>query len=421
MSKGAVHFPILPVAVTIVVTGAFTGVLFGTLWAVGAVVFGDKEPVSASIIVHFAIAAGGAAWVAVLTRRRVNRTAMPVTAALGVFVAAAGVMAANAGSGGAGGVDTAEYGLWVWVGLPAVGVLAMRIIGTLSSHVQLHAVDQIPDIISRFMRVVGVMFFGIAVTLPFYFMVIASLRPRAFLLQNPTNLTIPFSGGLSELFTGYTNVFGRFRFGRYILNSTIVSLCTVVLTLTPAILGAYAVTRLRFRGRRFLSNAILLIYMFPTIVLVIPLYSIFTQLGVRNSLFGLLLVYPAMTTPVALYMLRSYFQTLPRDIEEAGLMDGCTRAGVIFRITLPLSVPALASVALYVFMIAWNEFLFAFMFLDNPDIFTLSRGVSSLNTQEVPRQFLMAGSVIITVPVMVLFFYFEKFLVSGLASGGVKG
>lgn len=271
------------------------------------------------------------------------------------------------------------------------------------------------------LRAGGLLFFIAIVLFPFYFMIASSLKSRAELLQNPTNLAIDFSQGLGQLLVGYRDVLVRFNFGSYILNSTFVALFTVVLTLIPAILGAYAVTRLHFRGRELLSRSILLIYMFPAIVLVIPLYSVFSQLGLRDTLPGLMVVYPAMTIPVALYMLRSYFLTLPKDIEEAGLIDGCTRFEVIWRITLPLSLPALASVGLYVFMIAWNEFLFAFMFLDTPEIFTLSRGVVSLNTQEVPRQFLMAGAVIITVPIMVLFFWFERFLVGGLAAGGVKG
>ena len=271
------------------------------------------------------------------------------------------------------------------------------------------------------LRAGGLLFFITIVLFPFYFMVASSLKARAELLQHPTNLAIDLTQGLDRLLVGYRDVLVRFQFGRYVFNSTFIALFTVVLTLIPAILGAYAVTRLHFRGRDLLSRSILLIYMFPAIVLVIPLYSVFSQLGLRDTLPGLMVVYPAMTIPVALYMLRSYFLTLPKDIEEAGLIDGCTRFEVIWRITLPLSLPALASVGLYVFMIAWNEFLFAFMFLDTPEIFTLSRGMVALNTQEVPRQFLMAGAVIITVPIMVLFFWFERFLVGGLAAGGVKG
>ena len=120
-------------------------------------------------------------------------------------------------------------------------------------------------------------------------------------------------------------------------------------------------------------------------------------------------------------MLQGYFKGLPPELEEAGLMDGLNRIGVIFKITLPLALPALASVSLYVFMIAWNEFLFAFMFLDDPAIFTLSRGVVSLNSSEVPRQHLMAGAVVATIPIMVIFLWFERFLVQGLTAGSVKG
>lgn len=404
------------VILTVAVASFVLAALCATLWAVAAVIFGIREAAPPMLLLVFAMSATVAAAIGVVTKARHESTAP-----FGMHaILAAGVAAITIAYGALLGVVGA-YGLWAAAGIPVTALLAMYLISRLSKGVYLYSGQQVSSIILCFAHMMGVFLFAIAASLPFYFMIVASVRPRALLLQNPTNLTIPVKEGFANLFNGYVEVITRFKFARYILNSTVVSLLTVVITLIPAILGAYAVTRLRFRGRKFLSNAILLIYMFPAIVLAIPLYSIFTQIGVRNSLFGLLIVYPAMTIPVALYMLRSYFQTLPRDIEEAGLIDGCTRGGVILRITLPLSMPALASVALYVFMIAWNEFLFAFMFLDNPEIFTLSRGVVSLNTQEVPRQFLMAGSVIITVPIIVLFFYFEKFLVGGLASGGVKG
>ncbi|MFW5684304.1 MAG: ABC transporter permease subunit [Spirochaetota bacterium] len=281
--------------------------------------------------------------------------------------------------------------------------------------------DARDKLIVRMLRAIGIIFYLAIVAVPFFFMLASSLKSRAAIVSDPTDLSINFAQPLGDLLVGYSEVITRFSFGRYIFNSTFVAIATVILTLIPAILGAYAVTRLHFPGRKFFSRSILLIYMFPAIVLVIPLYSIFSQLGLRDTLPGLLIVYPAMTIPVALYMLRSYFQTLPRDVEEQGLVDGLTRYQVITKIVLPLSAPALASVGLYVFMIAWNEFLFAFMFLDSPEIFTLSRGMVALNSQEVPRQFLMAGAVIITVPIMVLFFWFEKYLVGGLTAGGVKG
>lgn len=273
----------------------------------------------------------------------------------------------------------------------------------------------------RLMKGLGLVFFTVLVALPFYVMVMTSLKSQQALLANPLDFSLDLSQGPANLFRSYVELFSNYHFGTFLTNSAIVSVATVIITLFFAVPGAYAVARLRFPGQAFLSQSILLIYMVPAIVLVIPLYAAFSQLGLRNTLTGLMIVYPATTIPVALYMLQGYFRGIPSELEEAGLMDGLTRVGVITRITLPLSLPALASVALYVFMIAWNEFLFAFMFLDNVDIFTLSRGVVSLNSSEVPRQHLMAGAVVATIPVLVIFLWFERFLVSGLTAGSVKG
>ena len=186
--------------------------------------------------------------------------------------------------------------------------------------------------------------------------------------------------------------------------------------------AAYAVARLNFFGKNFISTSILIIYLFPAIVLVIPLYTIFSQLGLRNSIEGLLIVYTATTLPVAIYMLQGYFKSIPKELEEAGIIDGQNWLGIILKIILPLSLPAISSVALYVFMIAWNEFLFSLMFLDRPNSFTLSRAIQFLNIgAETPRQYLMAGSVVVTLPILIIFVYFEKYLVSGLTAGSVKG
>lgn len=280
---------------------------------------------------------------------------------------------------------------------------------------------QLEIILIRTIKGFGFVFFTIIVALPFYVMLMTSLKSQQALLANPLDLSIDLGQGAQALFRSYVELFTEFNFGTFLFNSAIVSVTTVIITLMFSVPGAYAVARLKFPGQAFLSRSILLIYMVPAIVLVIPLYAVFSKLGLRNSLVGLLLVYPATTIPVAVYMLQGYFRGLPGELEEAGLMDGLTRLGVIWKITLPLSVPALASVSLYIFMIAWNEFLFAFMFLDDPSIFTLSRGVESLNSSEVPRQHLMAGAVVATVPVLAIFLWFEKFLVAGLTAGSVKG
>ena len=266
----------------------------------------------------------------------------------------------------------------------------------------------------------GLIFFTMIVLIPFYVMVMTSLKTQQELLLNPLDFSIDISKGLL-LFRSYSELFQDFGFARYLWTSFYVSIVTVLVTLAFSIPGAYAVARLRFRGSSAFSRSILLIYMVPMIVLALPIYILFSLTGLRNTILGLVLIYPVTTIPVALYMLQGYFRGLPYEIEEAGLMDGLSRLAVIWKITLPLALPALASVSLYVFMIAWNEFLLAFMLLDDPLTFTLTRGVASLNGSEVPRQHLMAGAVISTVPILLIFLFLERFMTKGLTAGSVKG
>ncbi|MGH1331951.1 MAG: carbohydrate ABC transporter permease [Paracoccaceae bacterium] len=276
------------------------------------------------------------------------------------------------------------------------------------------------QIILRFLTGFGYVFFSAIVVIPFYVMVMTSLKSQQALLQNPLDFSIDLGRG-TDLFRSYVELFSQFNFGSYLATSLFVAILTVLITLAFSIPGAYAVARLRFRGAAVMSRSILMIYMVPMIVLALPIYIAFSMFGLRNSLFGIVMIYPVTTIPVALYMLQGYFRGLPAEIEEAGLMDGLSRLQVIWKITLPLSLPALASVSLYVFMIAWNEFLLAFMLLDDPSKFTLTRGVAMLNSSEIPRQHLMAGAVIATLPIMALFLGLEKFMTKGLTAGSVKG
>ena len=271
----------------------------------------------------------------------------------------------------------------------------------------------------RGLKLFGIVALLVAVLFPMAVMVITSLKSQAELLLNPLDLSVDLTQ--PGLFDSYIRLIRDFGFGTYFWNSLWVSVVTVLITLGISVPGAYAVARLRFPGASVFSQSILLIYMVPAIVLMLPLYVAFSQIGLRNTLGGLLIVYPATTIPVALYMLQGYFKSIPTELEEAGRVDGLSLPGILWRITLPLSLPALASVSLYVFMIAWNEFLFAFMFLDDPKIFTLPRGVASLNSSELPRELLMAGAVMTTAPVMALFLWLERFMVQGLTAGSVKG
>ncbi len=276
------------------------------------------------------------------------------------------------------------------------------------------------DAVIKFLTGFGYIFFTTIVVIPFYVMLMTSLKNQQELLQNPLDFSIDLSKGMN-LFRSYFELFGQFGFGSYLWTSFYVSVITVVITLAFSIPGAYAVARLRFKGRTAFGRSVLVIYMVPMIVLALPIYIAFSMTGLRNTVTGIVMIYPVTTIPVALYMLQGYFRGLPYEVEEAGLMDGLSRRAVIWKITLPLALPAIASVSLYVFMIAWNEFLLAFMLLDDPSKFTLTRGVSSLNSSEVPRQHLMAGAVIATLPIMVIFLSLERFMTNGLTAGSVKG
>lgn len=271
----------------------------------------------------------------------------------------------------------------------------------------------------------SIAFFVVISLFPLIYMLALSFKPIAELLVDPARWW-PTLEQVTSLDT-YKAVLkpvdqGGQGFLVFIKNSAIVATVTVFTTLTVGILAAYAVARLNFFGKRTLSVGILLIYLFPVVVVSIPLFVIFSRIGIRSSLYSLMIVYLASTLPVALYMLRGYFQSIPISLEEAGQVDGLSKMGVIWKITIPLAMPAIAAVGLYVFMIAWNEFLYALLFvLDNRDLWTLSLGVAQLDNQEVPKTMLMAGSVIISIPVILLFFAAEKFLTEGLTAGGVKG
>ena len=286
--------------------------------------------------------------------------------------------------------------------------------GKLSKH-------DIESFYIKFMWGIGLILLILITLIPFYIMIMTSLKNQQSLILNPLDLSVNLNTDFKTLFNSYIELFTNFNFHLFLINSFIVSCTTVIITLFFSIPGAYALARLRIPNKKIFSGAVILIYLIPSIVLIIPLYTIFSYMGLRNSLFGLMLVYPATTIPVALYMLRGYFSALSSEIDDAALMDGLSRVQIILKIAIPLSKPAIVSVGLYVFMIAWNEFLIAFMFLDDPNIFTLSRGIMSLNSSEIPQQHLMAGAVIATIPVMFIFLYLEKFLISGLSAGGVKG
>lgn len=207
------------------------------------------------------------------------------------------------------------------------------------------------------------------------------------------------------------------------LNSLWVSLGAVLGSVAFSVLGAYAAVRLRFKGRNVVNAMFLMVYLFPGIVLAVPLFVLFSRVGLRGELVGLMIIYLAQTVPVAIYMLRNYFLAVPEGIEEAAMLDGCTRMQIVRKIVLPLALPGLVSTALYVFMIAWNEYLYALLFLvDRRDRPGPSPSASPrLSGFAVPATVLMAGSMAMTIPIVVVFVLAQRSLLSGLTAGAEKG
>jgi multiple sugar transport system permease protein len=213
-----------------------------------------------------------------------------------------------------------------------------------------------------------------------------------------------------------------FPFWIYFKNSFEISITTALLSVILGTLGAYSFARLEYKGRGLFQKGVLIIYMFSGVLLVVPLFQMVTAAGLYDTKISLIITYLVLTMPVSLYMLGNYFRTIPKSLEEASMIDGLNRIQVIYKIVLPLSLPAIASVFIYVFMIAWNEYLFASVFITSEENMTLPIGLSHLfHTKHYVWGRMMAASLLTAVPVVLLFALVEKYFASGLTDGGVKG
>jgi arabinogalactan oligomer / maltooligosaccharide transport system permease protein len=251
---------------------------------------------------------------------------------------------------------------------------------------------------------------------PVVWTLLSSLKPQSRIFSTRVELIA------EPTLENYVQLLTRGDFLRWGINSLLVAGLTTALGVFLAATCAYALSRFRFRGRSPALYLFLVAQMFPAIILLVPLYRTFTALGLLDTPWSLVLAYSTFAIPFCILMLKGYFDTIPYDLEEAGRVDGLGVFGSFWRIVMPLSIPGLAVTAFYCFITAWNEFLFARVFLTNRDAMTLPVGMSTfIDPLNQPWGLLTAGSVLITIPVMILFYVAQRYLISGMTTGGVKG
>ncbi|HJL85754.1 MAG: carbohydrate ABC transporter permease [SAR324 cluster bacterium] len=229
-----------------------------------------------------------------------------------------------------------------------------------------------------------------------------------------------------KILAKYSSTSDVFPFIRYFLNTFLISGTASFCSLVLAVFGAYSFSRVRYRGRGLIQRGVLMTYMFGGVLLMVPLYQIAVKSGLAASATGsiavLIVIYVVQTLPVSMYMLGNYFRSIPESLEEAARIDGCSRMKTILLIILPLSLPMLVTVFIYAFMIAWNEYLFASVFLKGfSENLTLPIGLKTLfMSKNAIWDRIMAASMLTAIPVIILFMAFEKNLISGLTEGSVK-
>ncbi|WP_270166722.1 carbohydrate ABC transporter permease [Paenibacillus sp. SYP-B4298] len=251
---------------------------------------------------------------------------------------------------------------------------------------------------------------------PLYWMIVTSFKSNGEIYSmTPSFWPESFSG------TAYDKLIHEKDFLINIKNSLIVSLVVSLFSIIVSMLAAYAISKLHFRGKGLISKSILYAYLMPRAVLFIPLYMVVTLLGASNSIYGLMLIYPTITIPYATWMLISYFKSIPTEIEEAAMIDGCSRVSTMLKIIFPLSAPGIAATFIFSFTLCWSEYLYALVVITKGTDKTITLGLSDMIVGDVfawgP---LMGGSIIASVPVIIMYLFTSKYMVSGMTVGGVK-
>ncbi|HEX7786003.1 MAG TPA: carbohydrate ABC transporter permease [Methylomirabilota bacterium] len=257
----------------------------------------------------------------------------------------------------------------------------------------------------------------VIVFVPMYWILVTSFKTgRQILLSENVYAPRPFT------IDNYLYLFEESRFALWFRNSAITATASTLLSLLIGTAGAYALTRLRFPGRRSLGAIVLVTYLVPPGLMFIPLYQTFIRIGYTDSLGTLILAYPTFLVPFVTWLLMGFFRSIPRQLEEAAMVDGATRVQALFHVVLPLAAPGLLAAGLFCFTLSWNEFLYALIFIADDSLKTLPVGLSEFVVSDFAFWGqLMAAAALASLPVIVVYIYLHKYMVQGLTAGAVKG
>ncbi len=250
---------------------------------------------------------------------------------------------------------------------------------------------------------------------PFYLLIVSSFKSMAATASNP------FSFPTSFAFSAYAKAWNQSHIGAYFKNSLIISVTSVILSVFLSSLAAYAFARLRFIGRQVLFFLFLAGVMLPLQATLVPLYRLLSRLGLISTYWGMIVLYVAFTIPFGIFLLTGFFRSIPYEIEEAAMIDGCSRFEMYWRIALPLAAPGLATIAILEFIWFWNEYLLALTFIQKESIRTVTMGVMVMSgTFQLDFSKLTAGTLISLVPIVIFYMLFQRYFIRGLTAGALK-
>ncbi len=256
---------------------------------------------------------------------------------------------------------------------------------------------------------------AIIMLFPFYWALSTSFRELRDILFDPYSL-VP----RNPTFANYLSIFNKAPFGRYLLNSLIVASATAFLQITTASLSAFAFARMKFRGREIIFIVFLATMMIPQQILMIPQYIVVMRLGMGNSYAGLVLPYAA--TAISIFFLRQFFRTIPKDLEDAAIIDGCGPLRILLNVFIPLAKPAIATLSVFAFMWSWNNYFWPLLIIDSTEMRTIQLGLALFRTEGgIQWGEFMAGTVVATLPILIVYFIAQKQFIKGITLTGMKG